>query len=89
MFPAWPKDWDAEFTLLARGAFTVSAVQGGGKIGPIAIESHAGQACRLQNPWGSGAVQLTRAGQPAEKLSGDVLSFPTKRGEKLTVAQVQ
>lgn len=86
VFPAWPKDWDADFTLLARGAFTVSAVQAGGKIGPVAIESHTGQPCRLQNPWGAAAVRLTRDSRPAEILSGALLAFPTRAGEKLTVA---
>jgi hypothetical protein len=86
VFPAWPKDWDADFTLLARGAFTVSAAQAGGKVGPVAIMSHAGQTCRLQNPWGGAAVQLTRDGKAAEKLSGALLSFPTKAGERISVA---
>lgn len=86
VFPAWPKDWDADFTLLARGAFTVSAAQSGGKTGPVAIVSHAGQPCRLQNPWGGAAVQLARDGKAAERLSGALLSFPTRAGERLTVA---
>ncbi|HWA26829.1 MAG TPA: DUF5703 domain-containing protein [Lacunisphaera sp.] len=85
VFPAWPKDWDADFALLARGAFTVSAAQTGGAIGPVIIESHAGQVCRLQNPWGGAGVQLTRDGRPAEKLSGALLAFPTRPGEKVTV----
>jgi hypothetical protein len=33
VFPAWLKDWGAEFTLLARGAFTMAAAQTGGKSG--------------------------------------------------------
>lgn len=85
VFPAWPKDWDADFTLLARGAFTVSAAQAGGKIGPVTIRSQAGQICRLQNPWGAETVQLTRDGKTAEKLSGALLVFPTRSGERLTI----
>jgi hypothetical protein len=86
VFPAWPKDWDADFTLLARGAFTVSAGQAGGKVGPVTITSHAGQDCRLQNPWGEAPVRLMREGKAAEKLSGALLVFPTAAGEKLRVA---
>jgi len=86
LFQTWPKDWDADFTLLARGAFTVSASQTAGKIGPVAIASHAGQVCRLQNPWNGSTVQLTRVGQPAEKLTGGLLVFPTQKGEHLTLA---
>jgi hypothetical protein len=85
VFPAWPKDWDANFTLLARGAFTVSAAQAAGKTGPVAILSHAGENCRLQNPWGDAAVQLTRDGRAAERLTGPLLRFATKRGERLVL----
>ncbi|HEY8993919.1 MAG TPA: DUF5703 domain-containing protein, partial [Lacunisphaera sp.] len=88
IFPAWPKDWDADFTLLARGAFTVSAAQTGGKIGAVSILSHAGQICRLQNPWGAAGVQLTREGGAAETLTGGLLTFPTKAGERVTLAPV-
>lgn len=83
VFPSWPKDWDAEFTLLARGAFTVSAKHDGGKIGAVMIESHAGEECRMVNPWGTGGVQISRDGRPAGKFSGGMLTFPTKRGEKI------
>jgi hypothetical protein len=86
VFPAWPKDWDARFTLLARGAFTVEAAQVGGKVATVSIVSHAGQTCRLQNPWGGAKVQLTRDGRPAEMLSGALLTFPTKAGERLVLA---
>jgi hypothetical protein len=88
VFPAWPKDWDADFSLLARGAFTVSAAQTAGKIGPVTIVSHAGQICHLQNPWGGSAVQLTRDGKVAEKLSGALLIFPTRSGEHVVIAPV-
>lgn len=86
LFNGWPKDWDASFTLLARGAFSVSAVQTAGKIGPITIVSRAGQVCRLQNPWGGAAVQLNRGSGAAEKLPGELLEFPTKPGERITVS---
>ena len=88
VFPAWPKDWDADFTLLARGAFTVSAAQSGGKIGSVAIVSQAGQVCRLQNPWGEAVVELSRDGGPTERLSGALLVFSTKAGERLKLTPV-
>jgi len=65
--------------------FLDECAQTGGKIGPVMIVSHAGQVCRLQNPWGGADVQLTRDGKAAEKLSGAMLVFATKPGEKLTV----
>lgn len=86
VFPAWPRDWGADFTLLARGAFTVSAAQHDGVIGPVTVVSHAGAVCRLQNPWGEAAVRLTREGRSAKTLEGARLVFPTTAGERITVA---
>jgi len=86
LFATWPKEWDADFTLLARGGFTVSASQAGGKIDPVQIVSHAGATCRMQNPWEGVAVRLTRDGGAAETLQGSLLTFPTKANERLTVA---
>jgi hypothetical protein len=89
LFHTWPKDWDADFTLLARGAFTVSAQQSGGNIGPVEIVSHAGEICRLRNPWSETAVQLTRDGRPAETLQAPLLVFPTKTNEHIEIAPVK
>lgn len=86
LFNGWPKDWDADFTLLARGAFTVSAAQAGGRIGPVTIVSHAGQPCHLRNPWGAGAVRLTRDDGTRTELAGAWLEFATKAGETVTLA---
>lgn len=89
LFQTWPRDWDAQFTLLARGAFVVSAAYTGGKIGPVEIVSNAGSTCRLKNPWGDAPVTLTRDGKPAEKLSGTQVEFPTRKGEKIVMAPAQ
>ncbi len=86
LFSSWPKEWDADFTLLARGGFTVSAAQTGGKVGSVEIVSHAGAICRLQNPWRDAEVRLTRDGRTAETLQGVQLTFPTKAGERIAVA---
>lgn len=86
LFQTWPKDWDAEFTLLARGAFVVSAAQQAGAVGPVEIVSNAGSLCRLQNPWGESAVTLTRDGRRGEMLRGALLEFPTRRGERIVLS---
>ncbi len=87
LFQTWPKEWDAEFTLLARGAFIVTAAQHGGVIGPVEIVSQAGAECRLRNPWPESPVQLTRDGQAAETLRGAEMHFPTRKGERIVVAR--
>lgn len=89
LFKTWPKEWDARFTLLARGAFVVSASQAGGRIGPVEITSNAGATCRLRNPWGMAAVTLTRDGQPAGMLRGELLVFATRPGERIRVTPLR
>ena len=85
VFPAWPKEWDAAFTLLARGAFLVSSSMKAGKIEFVRIESQAGGECRLRNPWPGATVTLERNGNKAEDLSGDLLRFSTTKGEVIMI----
>jgi hypothetical protein len=81
VFPAWPKEWDAEYTLLARGAFLVTAAMRKGAVEFVSLRSQAGGTCRLRNPWNAMTVTLHRNGKKAEDLSGSLLTFPTARGE--------
>jgi hypothetical protein len=85
LFNGWPKDWEAEFTLLARGAFLVSSAQKDGAVSPVEILSQAGSICRLRNPWGESDVRLERDGRDAEILRGELLEFPTRAGERIVV----
>lgn len=85
LFNAWPKDWDAAFTLLARGAFEVSSAQRNGGIPLVEIVSQKGGTCRLVNPWRGRAVTLFRNGRKADNLSGDTLTFPTAQGETVVL----
>ena len=85
VFPAWPGQWDAEFTLLARGAFLVSSAMKAGKIEYVRIKSQAGGECRLRNPWPGATVALERKGSKAEELSGDLLRFSTTKAELITI----
>jgi hypothetical protein len=83
IFNAWPKDWDAAFTLLARGAFLVSSAQKGGQIPLVEILSQRGGSFRLSNPWGETPVTLYRSGKKAEDLTGGTLTFATAAGERI------
>jgi len=85
VFNRWPDDWDAAFSLLARGAFVVSSAHIDGRIPFVEIQSQAGNECVLKNPW-AGAVTLYRNGLKAEDLSGDILKFGTGRGETIVLA---
>jgi hypothetical protein len=82
VFGAWPKEWDASFKLLARGAFLVSASMKGGRVEFIELESQAGSECRLRNPWGDAAMVN------GKRMTGSLLTFPTRKGERVRVTPV-
>jgi hypothetical protein len=85
LFTQWPKDWDAAFTLLARGGFLVSSAQVKGTIPLVEIVSPRGGECRLANPWRGTATTVFRNGRKAEDLSGDTLVFATATGETIVI----
>jgi hypothetical protein len=82
VFPAWPKGWDAEFRLLARGGFLVTAAIRGGRIQAVEIESRRGEECRIRNPWPGPCRVETPGGKPVAYTVADdgLLAFPTERG---------
>jgi alpha-L-fucosidase 2 len=82
--PAWPKAWDAEFKLLARGGFVVTAAIRGGEIQPLEIASRLGEECRIRAPWPGPCRVTTVRGEPVahEVSGGDLLTFLTERGER-------
>jgi hypothetical protein len=86
VFSAWPKEWDASFSLSARGGFSVTSSFRQGRVEFVEIESRAGNACRLRNPWGAQAVALYRDGKPAETLRQSLLQFETRQGERIVAA---
>ena len=89
IFDRWPKDWDAAFTLLARGAFEVSSSIHDGKVAFVEIHSLAGSDCSFKNPWGRDPVVLFRNGRKTEILAPDaagLLKFKTRRDEHLVLA---
>jgi hypothetical protein len=83
VFNAWPKDWDAAFTLLARGGFLVTSSHHNGQIEFVELHSLAGQECRLENPWPGSETQLFRDGRKAGLLKGALLKFQTHKGEQI------
>jgi hypothetical protein len=69
LFPAWPREWDAEFRLLARGGFVVTASMKKGQVERVELESLAGSACAIQDPW----------------RKGEILRFTTQKGQKISL----
>jgi hypothetical protein len=80
VFAAWPRTWDAEYTLLCRGGFLVTSAMSHGEIQFVEIQSQLGGECRLRNPWGNGQVDLHRNGHPPVAVSGDLLEFSNSKG---------
>jgi hypothetical protein len=78
--PVWPRSWDCGFELLAHGGFVVTSSLKNGQIDFVQVRSPLGGACRMKNPWPAAPITLRR-GEKAEKLSGDVITFDTARGE--------
>jgi hypothetical protein len=87
VFPAWPAEWDAAFTLRARGAFLVTSSMRKGQIEFVELRSEAGAECRLRNPWPQSPVSLFRNGKKAEDLSGSLVTFATNRGETIVAVK--
>ena len=88
VFPAWPRQWDAAYTLLARGGFLITASMRGGEIEFVAIESQIGGECRVRNPWGAEQeVAVHRNGARAEGASGSLLTFETRQSDRITLVR--
>jgi hypothetical protein len=87
VFPAWPKEWNAQYTLLARGAFLVTSSMREGEVEFVELRSQAGGECRLRNPWAMAKVTLYRDGKKSEDLTGSLLTFSTAKGENIVVVR--
>ena len=85
VFPAWPRQWDAQFTLAARGALRVSSAIRNGDIAFVQIEARDAGEVRLVNPWPGQTLTLYRNAVPAEDFAGEQLSFPAAQGEFIIV----
>jgi len=82
-FPAWPKDWNAQFTQAARGQFLVTASWANGTCEFIEILSQAGRPCRLRNPWPADkAVTIRRDGESWKTVDGKLVTFDTEAGAR-------
>jgi len=88
IFPAWPRDWDAQFKLLCKGGFLVSARTEEKCIGEVRIESQLGGTCRIRNPWFPEAVAMTKNGQAMTVSEESLLVFETEQGDDVQLCPV-
>jgi hypothetical protein len=84
VFPAWPPEWEASFRLLARGGFVVSSEITVGTVTFVDIDSRLGEECRIRNPWG-GPCLVREASGALQECEGEIIVFPTTRGQKYSL----
>jgi hypothetical protein len=77
VFPAWPTNWDAAFTLLCRGGFLVSASITKGTIDLVEIEAPHGGTCRIKNPWPGKQVAIYINNRKTRPTKADRLTIHT------------
>ena len=85
VFEACPQDWDAEFTLLCKGAFLVTSSIRKGNIDFIEIKSQTGGQCRVRNPWPGKQLSVYLNGTKQKNISGSLLEFETDKGQILLI----
>lgn len=89
VFPAWPEAWDAKYKLAAQNGFIVSSSMTRGEVDYVEIESEAGEACLIRNPWDDNVV-LYRNGVRETVLKGglnDLLEFDTEEGDRIVLVK--
>ncbi|MCX6229103.1 MAG: DUF5703 domain-containing protein [Bacteroidia bacterium] len=85
VFPAWPKEQDASFSLKAKGGFLVTSSIKNREVNFIEINSTLGGFCTIRNYWGNGSVDLYRNKVKSETLTGDLLVFKTNQDENIVL----
>jgi len=85
VFGAWPRDWDAAFTLLARGAFLVTSSMRKGRIEFVRIKSLAGAECRLRNPWPENELTIYSGGTKWKDADGSLITFETQKDQSYLI----
>ncbi|WP_008585487.1 glycosyl hydrolase family 95 catalytic domain-containing protein [Niabella soli] len=81
VFAAWPKEWNAQFTLLCRGNFLTTASLKNREVEFVAIRSNAGAACRVRNPWSGRLVRIYKNGALLQESKETVLVFNTAQND--------
>jgi hypothetical protein len=86
VFPAWPKDWDASYTLLTRGNFLVTSSIQNENIEFIEVKSQSGGECRIRNPWGDQIdVSIIKNDSIWKDMSGSLIKFETRKGDNFVI----
>jgi hypothetical protein len=85
VFPAWPEEWDAQYTLLTRGNFLVSASRVGGVTEFVEILSRSGVSCQIKNPWPGKRVAVYRNGKQETVKNDERIILSTNKNDRLVL----
>lgn len=85
VFPTWPKEWDAQYTLLCRGGFLVTSSMNEEKIEFVEILSQAGETFRLRNPWPCNEVTIYLNGKKQKEVKSALITFKTKVDDRYVI----
>jgi len=84
VFPAWPRDQDAEFvTLRAQGGFLVSGTLTGGEVRRVRVISTTGGPLRVLSPWPRCAAQLGAKPVPVTTDDRGIVTVNTEAGDEV------
>jgi hypothetical protein len=89
LFPAFPEEWEAEFSLLCRGNFMVTSSFRNGNTEFVRIVSNSGGECRLHNPWGTDEVIIFRNGKKYRTVKTGLIRFSTKINDTFVIEKKQ
>lgn len=82
LLESWPREWNVDFQLLAKGGFLVSSSLKGGIIRCVEIESRLGRECQIRNPWPNAETVLLVDGREQSASKDALLKFPTVKGKR-------
>ncbi|MDR2627742.1 MAG: DUF5703 domain-containing protein [Dysgonamonadaceae bacterium] len=85
VFPAFPEEWEAEFSLLCRGNFMVTSSFRNGSAEFVKIVSNSGKECRIRNPWGAAKVTIFRNGKKYRTVKTGLIQFSTKINDTFVI----
>ena len=74
LFPAWPDEWDAQFTLRARGGFVVTASKRAGRSSRSSFARKPARSRESATHGAQRAVTLFRNGKRSQQLKGALLT---------------
>lgn len=80
VFPAWPVNWNASFTLLARGGFLVSAAFADGQVTKLEAIAQANTTLRIRSPWKGRPVAVFSGSKKIGVFMDDLIVIPATKG---------